>query len=306
MKFQSSRYSNLLRYGVPRYVRIYDNFGTPNESIDRYTVVFTGNFVGRNRYCHGLAMSGAPFHPQGFCQHFEYDRVIDYPKYGHLGKKIRFYQLPVDCRSVVIDNYLALWDLGCPICRDTDGNKWTHEIFNDEVRLICLNGHRFSVPDLSNFRPNSKWNSLVQIARKYEPQIIDIMKRLKKEFVSEADFRTSEIFEDDLFDCGFKWEFEVFVNGDEGIAHEMKNGDVGVSFSIMDSESYDGEVGGLNFSIDMVEWGGRILGGCTPYNFTPQVWVDMKDDKAIQERFDLLKDTILNNTYEFVQTVENA
>jgi hypothetical protein len=72
---------------------VYD-FG-PDASLDRYTVYFKGrgSIDGKFRMC--LAMSGAPFHPQGFCQHV-------YGMVGkHNGKKIRFEDLPESCQRAV-------------------------------------------------------------------------------------------------------------------------------------------------------------------------------------------------------------
>jgi hypothetical protein len=71
---------------------IYDNEGM---SIDRYTVYFTHpkdwGIIQPGLYPY-VAMSGAPFHPQGFCQHGE----------GflgkHNGKRIKFENLPEDCQ----------------------------------------------------------------------------------------------------------------------------------------------------------------------------------------------------------------
>lgn len=82
-----TRENRLLPGGVPRYTRIYDNGGpdAPDGSVDRYTVVFTGNYRGRDGICRYVSMSGAPFHPQGIGQHGEQDRPIDRPRYGHLG-----------------------------------------------------------------------------------------------------------------------------------------------------------------------------------------------------------------------------
>jgi hypothetical protein len=98
---------------LPKYVRCYDNGG---ESIDRYTVVYTQQ---RNGYSVGVGMSGAPFHPQGFGQHFEYENsrrgngqyTVDSPKYSHLGKKIKFTDLPEDCQRLVLQDYAELWNL---------------------------------------------------------------------------------------------------------------------------------------------------------------------------------------------------
>ena len=89
-------------------------------TIDRYTVVFSGNYPGRNGWCHYLAMNGRPFHPQGFGQHGEDQTVIDAPRgfppkmgdkapFG--GRRIPFKNLPDDCREAVISDYKAIWDL---------------------------------------------------------------------------------------------------------------------------------------------------------------------------------------------------
>jgi hypothetical protein len=102
---QQARYDRLLPHGIPRYVHVYDNGGA---SIDRYTCVFTRLNTG---YCQYLAMSGAPFHPQGFCQWGEHTRAIDYPRYGHLGKKIGFTDLPADCQQAVVQGYKDIWKL---------------------------------------------------------------------------------------------------------------------------------------------------------------------------------------------------
>ena len=93
--------------GVPKNIRIYDD----GETFDRYTVVFTGRFKGRERQCFYLGMSHNPTHPQGFSQHHEADYIIDKPAYGHLGKKITFDKLPTECQKVVISAYKELWGL---------------------------------------------------------------------------------------------------------------------------------------------------------------------------------------------------
>jgi len=92
----------------PRKVCIYDNGGVDaGGSIDRYTAVFTGT----RSVCNYLAMSEEPFHPQGFGQHGESESRIDVPVSRHLGKKIKFSQLPVDCRSFVLSDYAVMWRL---------------------------------------------------------------------------------------------------------------------------------------------------------------------------------------------------
>jgi len=105
----SKRYNSLLPNGVPRYIRCYDNGG---RSIDRYTVIFTGHYTHKTGHAFWyLAMNSEPFHPLGFGQHGESNYTpIDRPRYSHLGKKIKFEDLPEDCQKLVKQDYLYLWD----------------------------------------------------------------------------------------------------------------------------------------------------------------------------------------------------
>jgi hypothetical protein len=57
-------------------------------------------------------MSANPFHPQGFGQHGESNHMpIDKPTYSQLGKKIKFNDLPIDCRKLVVSNYVDIWEI---------------------------------------------------------------------------------------------------------------------------------------------------------------------------------------------------
>ena len=111
------RVNRLMPGGAPRYIRCYDNGNRPDGgTIDRYTVVYTGRYrhkTGGSQWYVG--MSAAPFHPQGFGQHGEYPGhlgpAIDRPSYGHLGKKIKFQDLPEDCQKLVLQDYRDLWDI---------------------------------------------------------------------------------------------------------------------------------------------------------------------------------------------------
>jgi hypothetical protein len=106
-----ARRQRFLPGGKPRYVHVYDNGG---ETFDRYTVVFTGRYThktgGEHMY---IGASAHPFHPQGFGQHgySEPHKQIDYPSYGHLGKKISFDALPPDVQKMTLNTYEDLWDL---------------------------------------------------------------------------------------------------------------------------------------------------------------------------------------------------
>jgi len=114
------RLVSFLPKGVPKNIRAYDNNG---ESIDRYTVVFTGRYRGEGWFQY-LAMNSAPFHPQGFGQHGESQTQIDVNNWGfapamgrkcHLGKRIPFSELPPDCQKLVMRDYRSIWELPTPL-----------------------------------------------------------------------------------------------------------------------------------------------------------------------------------------------
>lgn len=109
MTTKLERKNNLLPDGKPRYIRCYDNNG---ETADRYTVIFTGRYTYKTGGAFwNLAMSANPFDPQGIGQHGESEDIIDYPSYKHLGKKIKFENLPEDCQKLVLSDYVYLWDI---------------------------------------------------------------------------------------------------------------------------------------------------------------------------------------------------
>lgn len=89
-------------FDTPRYVRCYDD----QSSKDRYTVVFA-----RDKEHTYIAMSADPLHPDGkYCSN-NHTNAIDDPSHVHLGKKILFADLPLDCQWVVIRDYCDRWNL---------------------------------------------------------------------------------------------------------------------------------------------------------------------------------------------------
>lgn len=105
----------LMPKGIPRYIKIFDNDTKGKGTFDRYTCVFTKKSIvekeARGHYgtlFMYVGMSSMPFHPQGFGQHGELA-----PQHigKHLGKRIKFEDLPEDCKKLVIQDYKDLWDL---------------------------------------------------------------------------------------------------------------------------------------------------------------------------------------------------
>jgi len=93
--------SDRTRLGIEKNVRIYDNGG---ESFDRYTAVYLNEPTGFNgdRMFNARGMSANPYHPQGFGQ---LTSVIDGE---HLGERIEFDSLPIDCQNLVKSDYTGV------------------------------------------------------------------------------------------------------------------------------------------------------------------------------------------------------
>ena len=119
-KKQQARIDRLCFGRIPRYVRCYD-FGGDG---DRYTVVFTGRIRSKCGEFPYLGMNGAPFHPQGIGQHGStQDKPCDTNKWGwapavgrsnHLGKRIEFIELPIDCQKLAWRDYAEIWGIPNP------------------------------------------------------------------------------------------------------------------------------------------------------------------------------------------------
>jgi len=128
---KKQRAENLLPGGIPKWIRCYDNGG---ETADRFTVIFShSQSFGNRGYYPVLIMNSYPFHPQGIGMHEEYPisgpgAIVEGMKpgqwppkigrKGNLGTRIRFEDLPADCRRLVMQDYCDYWSLlyDCDIC----------------------------------------------------------------------------------------------------------------------------------------------------------------------------------------------
>jgi len=141
-----ARATRLLPNGIPRWVRVYDNGG---ETIDRYTVVYTGRYAQKTGGEHWvLGMNGAPYHPQGVGMHSSHTGMVDAlggkwsPKIGrkcHLGVRVRFEDLPEDCQRAALSDYCYLWDLyeDCGSCGGYHPMGWDGDC-RDNVHSLVI------------------------------------------------------------------------------------------------------------------------------------------------------------------------
>jgi hypothetical protein len=123
-----------------------------------------------------------------------------------------------------------------------------------------------------------------QIARRYKRRICAVLNAIASA-VQDAGYLVDDPC-DLSSDDDHRFTFTVHRDND---INEFSPEDIDVSLEVCPSEEFDGETGGVNFSLNVVEVGGRILGGLTPFNYTPEVWVSRKDKQAIEERFSIFE-----------------
>ena len=127
------------------------------------------------------------------------------------------------------------------------------------------------------------------IKDKFEPKIRKVLEAMREVLKNEG-YAVGEVY--DMHDDEYRWAFLVCrdksVKGDYNPS-DLQDDDIDITFVIAESCEYDGTENGLNFKVDIVEVGGSILGGMCPFNYTEQVWVDINDTEAIEERFSLFE-----------------
>lgn len=123
------------------------------------------------------------------------------------------------------------------------------------------------------------------VASQYHDRIMKILSSIREELVEDG-WYVEGPFENHCDD--FQWAMVSSTNPQ--FQNELNEDDIDITFKICESEEYDGTEGGLNFSVNIVTVGGKIIGGITPFNYTEKCWVDINDSDAVEERFCLIEE----------------
>jgi len=127
------------------------------------------------------------------------------------------------------------------------------------------------------------------IEGRFEKTIVQFLESLR-EFARNMKYQVGTL--EDVTDEEYKWTF--IIHATEVPAEEVGQWhitDMGVDFTVRESLVHDGTHDGINFDLTFQGDGGRTFGSIAPYNYTPEVWVklkDDKDDKDIKERLQLV------------------
>jgi len=123
-------------------------------------------------------------------------------------------------------------------------------------------------------------DKVTAVKDRYAERILKVLESIRAS-LQEAGYHVEEPF--DMSGDDYRWSMLVRVESKPD--GDYANGDVDITFEIAESEQFEGTEEGINFSIDVVEYGGRIRGGLTPYNYTEDVWANLDDTDAIEDRF---------------------
>jgi hypothetical protein len=125
------------------------------------------------------------------------------------------------------------------------------------------------------------WGVIEGIKDKYDARIRAVLERLRAAF-AEVGLVVDEITFMDGDD--YRWGFSIYTD-----ASKNRDTSVQCTLQIAESLAYEDSYAGATFRIDFVQWGGRIFGSFSPFNYSPQCWVDVNDEAAIEARFTLFE-----------------
>ena len=119
----------------------------------------------------------------------------------------------------------------------------------------------------------------------YEPRILVLLTKIREALVADG-LEVSEPYE--LTDDEYQWDLAV-------------NGLLSISVTILESLAREGTVDGVSFMVDIVGVGGEMIGGLAPFNYSPELWVKVTDENAVERRFELIEAADVTDIVPLVQ-----
>ena len=101
----------------------------------------------------------------------------------------------------------------------------------------------------------------------------------------------------DLSRDEYRWYLNVDINGDDEQS-------VDISLEIAESLEYGDGADGINLSMDIVAYSGRILGGIAPYNYSDECWVALDDSEEIDTRMRIMEGVSAGEIIELLEQWE--
>lgn len=141
------------------------------------------------------------------------------------------------------------------------------------------------------------------IYAEYAPKMQAVLDNVRSLLVNEMGWWAGDSY--DLSDEEYEWRFSAAPT-------EANQGDdpaIDVSLTLGEARVFGDEDRapfGVSFRLDIVGYGGRIIGGFAPYNYTDQCWVDGSDADAVAERWQLVEDADLSSIPALINEYREA
>lgn len=144
-------------------------------------------------------------------------------------------------------------------------------------------------------------NPIEEIGETYQPKMKAMLEELRAEAV-ERGLTAHPLV--DMTDEEYAWRLDLTPpNGeeDDGVSVTLSIAEAAVHG---DAPGEDPESNGVNFSLIMVGDGGSIVGGLTPFNYTPDVWVPVTDHEGVAARWRIF-DNACDPSYLLDEAIEH-
>lgn len=200
------------------------------------------------------------------------------------------YQLPL----TPVQHGTPLYDLedGAQF-HDADDYAYT-KVAEGPVQGACVitNGEFFLQVDCTMrfLAGESPFRAMESIYVRYGDRCIAILTELRKILIDQGMFATEPL--DDSND-EYRWTIGVWRTPEQGSPEDS----IDVAITLEEAAEYgdDEHPFGMSWSLVASEYNGGIPAELRPYNYTPEVWIDGRDDQAVEERFKLIEDSDLDD-----------
>jgi hypothetical protein len=126
------------------------------------------------------------------------------------------------------------------------------------------------------------------IKERYNLRCLALLNKIRALCQQEGMFATDVA---DMSADEYQWGMEVWRTGEQGKVEDC----VSVTLTLEEAAQYgdDEQPFGMSWSLTGIEYNGGTVCELRPYNYTPDVWVDGRDENEVEARFALIEDSNL-------------
>lgn len=131
------------------------------------------------------------------------------------------------------------------------------------------------------------------IVKRFGPKMKVTLERVRTSLLTRQ-FAVTSIAEH--YNDTYSVDMRLVVNG---TLETVGDKDIYLSIELLDKADIDGDededgniLPGINFRLDIVENGGRQIGGMTPFNYSDECWVDATSQEAMDARWTLFDEAL--------------